>query len=215
MTDSAGLERGYRRLLACYPRAFRRENGDEIVGVLLASAAEGQQRAGLAESADLIRGAARMRLRPASRPPRAVRGAAWLMCAGAAASLAAQITMVVTTGSVHSAVLHQYPAFTAAQWHGVLGELAIKEIGALVCIGVWLWLAWANSRGHDWARMVFAAFYGLICLSMLAALAQGAPVYAPADFAVGMVEWLIATAALVLIYCGPACPYYRPEPAQQ
>ena len=51
------------------------------------------------------------------------------MCAGAAASLAALITMVVTTGGVHSAVLHQYPAFTAAQWHGVLSELAIKEIG--------------------------------------------------------------------------------------
>ena len=80
--------------------------------------------------------------------------------------------MVVTTASVHSAVLHQYPGFTAAQWHGVLAELAIKEIGALACIGVWLWLAWANSRGHAWATMVFGAFYGLICLSMLAALAQ-------------------------------------------
>jgi hypothetical protein len=215
MTYSPELERGYRRLLACYPRAFRRENTDEIVGVLLASAAEGQRRPGLAESADLIRGAARMRLRPASRPPRAVLGAVLLMCAGAAASLAAQITMVVTTGSIHSAVLHQYPAFTAAQWHGVLSELAIKEIGALVCIGVWLWLAWANSRAHDWARMVFGAFYGLICLSLLAALSQGAPVYAPADFAVGMVEWLTATAALVLIYCRPASPYYRPEPARQ
>ena len=70
MTNSAGLERGYRRLLACYPRAFRRENTDEMVGVLMASAAEGQRRVGLAESADLIRGAVRMRFRPASRPPR-------------------------------------------------------------------------------------------------------------------------------------------------
>jgi hypothetical protein len=215
MTDSAGLERGYRRLLGCYPRAYRRENEQEILAVLMDSAREGQRRPGLAESADLIRGAARMRLRPASRPPRAVVGAVLLMCAGAAASLAAQLTMVVTTGSVRSAVLHRYPAFTAAQWHGVLSELAIKEIGALVCIGVWLWLAWANSRGHDWARMVFGAFYGLLCLSMLVALSQGAPVYAPADFAVGVVEWLIATAALVLIYRRPACAYYRPEPAQR
>ena len=215
MTGSAGLEQGYRRLLACYPRAYRRENEQEILAVLMDSARVGQQRPGLAESADLIRGAVRMRLRPASRPPRAVLGAVLLMCAGAAASLAAQITMVLTTGSVHSAVLHQYPAFTAAQWHGVLVELAVKEIGALVFIGVWLWLAWANSRGHDWARMVFGAFYGLICLSMLMAVSQGAPVYAPADFAVGVAEWLIATAALVLIYCRPACPYYRPEPAQQ
>jgi hypothetical protein len=30
MTDSEALERGYRRILACYPRAFRRESEEEI-----------------------------------------------------------------------------------------------------------------------------------------------------------------------------------------
>jgi hypothetical protein len=62
--ESPGLERRYRRLLACYPRAFRRENEEEILAVLLACAEEGQQRPGMASSADLIRGAIRMRLRP-------------------------------------------------------------------------------------------------------------------------------------------------------
>ena len=63
MSDSAGLERRYRRLLACYPRAFRRENSEEILAVLLACAQDGQRRPGFAASADLIRGAVRMRLR--------------------------------------------------------------------------------------------------------------------------------------------------------
>ena len=31
MTYSPQLERGYRRLLACYPRAFRRENTAALV----------------------------------------------------------------------------------------------------------------------------------------------------------------------------------------
>jgi hypothetical protein len=35
---SAGLERGYQRLLACYPRSFRDEHGEELLAVLLASA---------------------------------------------------------------------------------------------------------------------------------------------------------------------------------
>src|SRR5215467_12222273 len=39
MTEQAGLERGYRRVLACYPRAFRRANEEEILAVLLATAA--------------------------------------------------------------------------------------------------------------------------------------------------------------------------------
>jgi hypothetical protein len=46
MTDQANLERGYRRLLACYPRAFRRENGQEILAVLMACAPDGQRRPG-------------------------------------------------------------------------------------------------------------------------------------------------------------------------
>jgi hypothetical protein len=51
--------RGYRRLLACYPRAYRRENEEEILAVLLACAHDGQQRPGLAASADLITGQGR------------------------------------------------------------------------------------------------------------------------------------------------------------
>ena len=54
MTGPSRLERRYRRVLACYPKAFRRESGDEILAVLLATAHEGQRRVGLAESADLI-----------------------------------------------------------------------------------------------------------------------------------------------------------------
>jgi hypothetical protein len=39
MTDSAHLERRYRRLLAFYPKAFRREHEQEIVSVLMAGTA--------------------------------------------------------------------------------------------------------------------------------------------------------------------------------
>jgi hypothetical protein len=71
MSDRASLERGYRRLLVSYPRAFRRENGQEILAVLMACAPDGQRRPGLAESADLIRSGMRMHLFPAALPPRA------------------------------------------------------------------------------------------------------------------------------------------------
>jgi len=88
MTDSAALERSYRRMLACYPRSFRRDNEDEMLTVLMAAAEDGQRRIGLAEAADLIRGAVRMRLWPAAPRPGSVRAAVRLMLAGAAAELA-------------------------------------------------------------------------------------------------------------------------------
>jgi hypothetical protein len=60
-----GLERAYRRQLAWYPAAHRRAHEEEMLGVLMTGARTGQRRPGLAESADLIWGALRIRLRPA------------------------------------------------------------------------------------------------------------------------------------------------------
>jgi hypothetical protein len=60
----SSLERGYRRLLAWYPQPFRREQEDEILAVLMASAREGQRRPRLADAVDLLKSALRMRLRP-------------------------------------------------------------------------------------------------------------------------------------------------------
>jgi hypothetical protein len=93
MTDETNLERRYRRLLVWYPRAFRRENGQEILDVLMACARPGQSRPGPAASADLITSGLWMRLRP--RLPRsapAVRAAVRLMYAGAAVTALSLIT---------------------------------------------------------------------------------------------------------------------------
>jgi len=68
MTGSSRLERRYRSLLALYPKAFRGEHEQEILSVLMATAAEGQNRPRLAESADLIRSAILMRLRQTKVP---------------------------------------------------------------------------------------------------------------------------------------------------
>jgi hypothetical protein len=62
MSNSADLERRYLRLLACYPRAFRREHEQEILAVLVAGADEGQRRPRLGEAANLLEHALWMRL---------------------------------------------------------------------------------------------------------------------------------------------------------
>jgi hypothetical protein len=63
MSEPVGLEHGYRRLLAWYPAAFRSEQGEEMLAVLMAGAQPGQRRPGLLESLDVLRSAVRMRLR--------------------------------------------------------------------------------------------------------------------------------------------------------
>jgi hypothetical protein len=70
MSDTADLERRYRRLLKCFPARYRREHEQEILSVLMAGAAEGQRRPGLADSADLVLSAIFMRWREMTRQPR-------------------------------------------------------------------------------------------------------------------------------------------------
>jgi hypothetical protein len=208
MNEMASLERGYRRVLMCYPTAFRRESGPEILGVLLATAEDGQRRIGVAESAALIRGGLRMRLRLTARPPRAVRAAVRLMCLGALADAAAVVTMVVTAGRVQAAFGRQ-PGVAASEWHQVAGLLTLKEVSGGVAVAVWLLLAWAIGHRRDVARFSFSAFFALSSLIMLIALARHSVAYAPADFVAGAVVWLVALATMVLIFTGQSNAYYK------
>ncbi len=59
-----GLERGYRRLLVCYPAAWRRAHEQEMIAVLMAAAPAGRCRPALADAANLIAGGVRVRCQP-------------------------------------------------------------------------------------------------------------------------------------------------------
>jgi hypothetical protein len=216
MSDSTDLERGYHRLLAWYPRPFRRDHEQEMLAVLMASARQGQRRPGPAAAADLIRSGLWMRLRPGpARPPRMVFTAVRLMYVGAVVELAALITIVATPGDIRSAILARNPGYTGAQWHAVLrAHIVPDEIAAPIAIGLWLLLAWANGRGYGWARVVFAAFFMLSTVGLLAALGQGAAVYATADLIAGVALWFVELAVLLLLVNKQSGPYYRHQPVQ-
>jgi hypothetical protein len=215
MNESAELERRYRRLVAWYPRAFRREHEQEILSVLMDSVREGQRRPGLLESADLIKSAVLMRVRPgAPRSARTVFAAVRLMYVGAALELCALITVLLTLGGLRSAILKGNPQFTVAQWHAVLRAHVLPlEIGAPIAAGLLLWTAWANGRGHSWGRIVFAALFGINTVSLISAIAQHSATYAPADLAAGVILWLVALATLLLVLNRRSTAHYGHKPA--
>jgi hypothetical protein len=69
MNQQEELARRYRQRLALYPRAYRREQEEEMLAVLLECARPGQKFPRIVESLDLIWGALRMRLRPGQSYP--------------------------------------------------------------------------------------------------------------------------------------------------
>jgi hypothetical protein len=214
---STDLERGYRRLIACYPRSFRKDNEEELLAVLLATAGEGQRRPSLAESVDLLRGAMRMRM-GLSRTPRTVLAAVRLMYLGAVGQVAVLITVILTAGHVRAAVrgavaAYHNPAVTAQVMHAVNIVLALDQVVMPVVIVLWLFMAWANGKGYDWARVAAISFFGVSCAGMVINLAQSSVTYATADMIAAGVVWAIGLAATVLILRKQSWPYYVRHPA--
>jgi hypothetical protein len=88
-----GLEIRYRRLLRWFPAEHRVVHQEEMLGVLMAGAEPGRTRPSRAESADLLLGAARIRLRPG----RALSDGPGWRDALAVYSIAAPLLMLIST----------------------------------------------------------------------------------------------------------------------
>jgi hypothetical protein len=190
MNNSAALERRYRRLLGCYPRAFRREHEQEILSVLMAGAHDGQRRPRAGEAFDLIRSAAWMHLRPGV--PRSQPTVFWgvrLIYLCAALQLLGVPILPATPG--HSA----YPLDIGISW------------------GVFALLAWANGRGHNWARVLFAVWVAFQTPVLFYDVAHVSASTAPVWTVIASVAfWLVEVSAAVLILSNQSGPYYQHKP---
>jgi hypothetical protein len=139
-------------------------------------------------------------------PPRAVLTAVRLMYAGAALELVAVIVAVVSTHSLQSTILGKHPGYTAAQLHDAeVARTVILIIGALIAIGLWLWMARANGRGHSWARVVSAVLFGINTLDLIFSLGVAR---APGNLIVGVVIWLVGLAAIVMLFRKESGPFF-------
>ncbi len=220
-SSSARLERAYRRLVRCYPRSFRHENTEEIIAVLLATAREDQRRPSLAEAADLLRGAARMRL-GLSSCPRTVLHAVRLMYLGALAEAITLVALLLSVGSIQSATRtaairfvgpHAAPAVTRqaiARVAAILSVTVTVDVVVLsVAIAGWLVLAWANGRGAPLARVGAIVLCALYTAFTIPGLLSGNARYVPAaPLAASCAVMAIGIAAVVLLLVKQSWPYY-------
>jgi hypothetical protein len=214
MSESAELERRYRRLVGVYPGSVRREHGRELLSVLLDCAAHGQRRPDLGESLDLCRSALWLRLRPgAPRSAATVFAAVRLMYVGAALELCTLATVALTADNIRAAIVERHPQFRAAQWQSVVhGQLLPIEIGAGIAAWLLVWLAWANGRGHNSGRIAFAALFAIETVSLLSGIAHGSATYAPDSLVAGAAIWLVALATMLLIFHPRSGSHYAPKP---
>jgi hypothetical protein len=147
------LERGYRRLLACYPGWYRRVHEEQMLAVLMADAPPGKRRPGIAEAADLLWGALRVRCQPSRT------GGAEPVWRDALAVVSVIVPLIVVTGFVAAGTRMAFD--TRGSWFSASGfplgflkimaaplalgglvalMLRTRRLAALASVGLLIWL---------------------------------------------------------------------------
>ena len=85
--------------------------------------------------------------------------------------------------------------------------LAFSVIIGVIVVGLWIWMARSNERGHTWARTTATVLGALNILSLLGSLAMGQ--MTPVSAIVGVLSLILAAGILYLLYRPDSSEYYR------
>jgi hypothetical protein len=165
-------------------------------------------------------------LRPAAPAP--VLNAVKLMYAAAAVIAVALIISVTLIGGTEAAVRQANPNLTAAQIRDLNALITLAMVSSLVVIALWLWMARANGRGRNWARILATVLFGLATLelirqypgSQLGHLVLGGQAQPVIHYGFGVtvlalivpaLTWLAGLAAVWLLWRPSASAFFKPR----
>jgi hypothetical protein len=151
--------------------------------------------------------------------PGPVRTAVKLMYAGAAISIVPLIIALASIGDTNAYHLrwngHSLTAAQISTWRPLIITTLI--VGGLVVPALWLWMARANGRGRNWARILSTVLFGLATVDLPTVF--GSPIH----FKVGVTEpglvfvltWLVGLAAVWLLWRPASTAFFKPQGVTQ
>ena len=85
---------------------------------------------------------------------------------------------------------------TAAQIH-TLANAAVAIFAAVGLVGIllWVWMAWANNKGANWARMIATVLFALNTISLIFSVGR-----ASITIIFVALGWLVGLGAIVLLW---------------
>jgi hypothetical protein len=129
-------------------------------------------------------------------PPQSIQRAVMLMYAGAGLEVLGLIfDLIIRRGSTASGIP-----------------------GAIIGVGLWIWMARANQAGKNWARITSTVFFGIDCLGLLLILvgvgvlmhsvSSSAKIVLVASVVAGLITWAIGLVTIVLLWGRESSEYY-------
>lgn len=162
-----------------------------------------------------------------SKPPmpESVRRAYFLMLAGAGLSVLSGVVALTETGSIRSALEKGLPQDDPDLINSlVTASIVAAIVGAVIQLGLWLWMAFAAKAGKNYARITGTVFFGIATFGTLfgsvgfvatAHNGSTSSTFASADTALGQVmSWLtflVGLATVILLWRRSSGEYFKPE----
>jgi hypothetical protein len=157
--------------------------------------------------------------------PDTVRNAFYLMLAGAAVQAIGIIVSVAEINTIRDAIrksaLKNDPSTSDSTIHTITNvAIGSAIVFGLVYIALWIWMAYANRAGHNWARVTGTVFFGLSTLFTLIGLGMqaagtnnamsGSSATLP-GILLGIVGWLIGLATVIFLWNRKSSAYFKPR----
>jgi hypothetical protein len=151
--------------------------------------------------------------------PAPVRTAVKLMYAGAAISAAGLITgLALIIIDINAAARGRFLGDSLTSPQARPFVITVWIVFGLGVIALWLWMARANGRGRNWARILSTVLFGLATLQLFGVFAQppsptgfGATVLYYGGTALFVAAWLSGVAAVWLLWRPAASTFFKPQ----
>lgn len=142
--------------------------------------------------------------------PASVRTAVNAMYAGAVTSLLGIGIGILTISDTKTAIARRSPDMTASQLSSTQHVLIAGFVaGGVIAAVVWIVLARACQRGHNWARITGTVLFALATVDTFIGLTT--PIAAVVRIW-AVVTWLAGLAAVVFLWRRDSSAYFRPRP---
>lgn len=146
-------------------------------------------------------------------PPETVRYAFYAMLAGAALTLISLLYGFTRLGEAREQAASSAKGnFTDSQLDTiVIAGYVVSTVTSLVSIGLWVWMAFASRAGKNWARITGSVLFGLSTLGLVFMVVLAAST--SVEEGLGVLNWLVGLAAVILLWVKQSGVYFRPVPA--
>ena len=145
------------------------------------------------------------------RPPEppSVLNAVKLMYVGAAISTVSLVISLVDIGGTKDAIRKARPSLSAAQVNQLnTFIITLAIISGVLGIALWLWMARANSRGRNWARILSTVLFGLATLDLFGVLSQPKTLI---GLVFPVLTWLVGAGAVFFLWRKESSEYFKPR----